>query len=122
MSAVKKNTPEAIQVVAKALSNLKSDLDISNEVLGDIIGLNASTVSRMINSGSISSAKPYEAGVLLLRAYRSLYAMLGGNIEQMKHWLNTDNTHVHGKPVEVMKSTVGLVEVVKYLDAMRGQA
>jgi len=122
MSAVKQITPEAIQVVAKALRSLKTDLDISNEVLGNIIGLNSSTVSRLINSGTMRSGKPYEAGVLLLRVYRSLYALLGGNIDQMKHWLNTDNDHIHGKPVELMKSTVGLVEIVKYLDAMRGRA
>lgn len=122
MAAIEMDAPQANVVVAKALANLKDELALSNVELGNIIGIDSSTVSRFIKKGELNASKPREAGLLLIRIYRSLYAILGGNVKMMNHWLRTENSHVHGIPLERIQSLVGLVEVVKYLDAMRGRA
>ncbi len=122
MNTVRSNPPVSEEVVAKALINTKKELGLSNEVVGNIIGVNASTMSRIVKNGQIKNAKTLEASLLLIRVYRSLYAILGGSHEAMRHWLNTQNRHLHGIPVLQLQEMVGLVNVVQYLDAMRGRA
>ena len=122
MSALESINPTATEVVAKALINTKKELGLTNEVLGNIIGMDPSTVSRLIKRKNIKSGKVMETGLLLIRVYRSLYAILGGDHKAMKHWLNTENRHVQGKPLERLQEISGLVHVVTYLDAMRGRA
>jgi uncharacterized protein (DUF2384 family) len=123
MSAVQNAELKKTQVVAKALINVKEELSLSSETIGRIIGADASTVSRINKNKDMQENKSFEAALLLIRIYRSLYAMLGGSQRAMHHWLNTGNRDFNGKsPIELMKSLVGLVEVVQYLDAMRGHA
>ena len=93
MNTIRSNMPVAEEVVAKALINTKKELDLSNEVVSNII-----------------------------RVYRSLYAILGGSQEAMRHWLTTQNKHLRGTPIVQLQEMVGLVNTVQYLDAMRGRA
>lgn len=111
------------QVVTKALFNVKKELGLSNDVVGQIIGADAATVSRMQKKMDMKQNKVYEASVLMIRVYRSLYAILGGSSDAMRHWLTTNNLDFdQKKPLDKMKTTVGLVNTVEYLDAMRGHA
>lgn len=121
MSVLTNTDSTRTAVAAKALINAKEALGLSGEVVGQIIGADASTVSRIARRGDMAENKSFEAAVLLLRVYRSLYALRGGNLDAMKHWLNTPNLDFDGEPpLAAMKRWVGLVEVVQYLDAMRG--
>ncbi len=122
MNTIKSHKPSKEEVVAKALVNTKSELGLTNADIGNIIGVDASTMSRIIKSGTMKEGKPLEASLLLVRVYRSLYAILGGNREAMRHWLNTDNTHLNGKPILKLQEIIGLANTVQYLDAMRGHA
>ena len=123
MSAVNLESPKNTEVVAKALMNVKEEFSLSNEVVGAIIGADASTVFRIGKKGDMKKNKSFEAALLLIRVYRSLFALLGGSHEAMRHWLNTENKDFQKqKPLTLMASWVGLVEVVQYLDAMRGHA
>jgi hypothetical protein len=111
------------QVVTKALFNSKQDLGLSNDVVGQIIGADPATVSRMQKKMDMKKNKVYEAAVLMIRVYRSLYAILGGSTDAMQHWLNTNNLDFDQRtPLDKMKTIVGLVNTVEYLDAMRGHA
>ena len=59
--------------------------------------------------------------LLFLRIYRSLDALVGGDDARAREWLAAPNDHVGGVPVERMMTVEGLVDVVQYLDAMRGR-
>jgi len=126
MLAVKHHKNEALKstkVVAKALINVKEQWSLSSEVVGQIIGADASTVSRIGKNQDMKQNKSFEAALILIRAYRSLYALVGGSKPAMVHWLTTENHDFNEqRPLDEMKSWVGLVEVVQYLDAMRGHA
>jgi hypothetical protein len=120
---LKKTTLTKTQVVTKALFNIKNELGLSNDVVGQIIGADAATVSRMQKKMDMKQNKVYEASVLMIRVYRSLYSILGGSPDAMRHWLSTSNLDFdQKKPLDKMKTTVGLVNTVEYLDAMRGHA
>lgn len=114
--------PSESQVLATALDNLKDILNISNHDLSEIIGVHRNTLSRSLNNKKIQSkSKEGECSLLLIRIYRALFALNGGNIEAMKHWLRTNNRHIQGVPLETMKTVLGLSRVVNYLDAIRGK-
>jgi len=59
--------------------------------------------------------------LLFVRLFRSLDALVGGNEVQARAWLHEANEHVGGVPAERIRQVEGLVDVVQYLDAMRGR-
>ena len=59
--------------------------------------------------------------LLFLRLYRSLDALVGGDDDKARRWLNSENTHLGGVPADRIRAVEGLVDVVQYLDAMRGR-
>lgn len=66
-------------------------------------------------------SKTGELALLLIRAYRALFALFGGNLQDMRHFLRTENRHLAGVPLQQMGQVQGLVRVVEYLDAIRGK-
>jgi DNA-binding XRE family transcriptional regulator len=114
--------PDERQVLAVALNNLKELLHLSAEDLGKIIGVHRNTVSRFLKKGEIDpKSKEGELSLLLIRVYRSLFALNGGNPDAMRHWLTTNNRHIQSIPLDAMKTVLGLSRVVNYLDAVRGK-
>jgi DNA-binding XRE family transcriptional regulator len=117
-----KSKPNERYVLAVAFGNLKEQLNLSNDDLGKIIGVHRNTVNRLLKNGGIDpQSKEGEFALLLIRVYRSLFALNGGNKEAITHWLTTNNRHIQGIPLEVMKTVLGLSRVVNYLDAIRGK-
>jgi hypothetical protein len=105
-------------VLVEALQNAGTQLGLKQSDLGRIVGKNRTAISR----GQIDPAsKAGELALLFVRCYRALYALTGGSIEQMRHWMKTENHHTGGVPAEQIKSIQGLVTVVRYLDAIRGK-
>jgi len=79
-------------------------------------------VSRLqTGRGLDPGSKEGELALLFLRLYRSLDALVGGDDERARQWLHADNHHLAGVPAERIASVEGLVDVVQYLDAMRGR-
>jgi hypothetical protein len=100
-------------VLAEALLNAGKHLGMSQADLGDIIGKDRTAISR----GRIDPAsKAGELALLFIRCYRALYVLVGGNPQQMRHWMRTENLHTGGIPAEQVKSVQGLIAVLEYLD------
>lgn len=114
--AAEKADPAA--TLAKAVLNAGKKLGLTQAELGEAIGRDRSTFHR----GRIDpSSKQGELALLLIRAYRSLYALVGGSDADLRHWMHTENAHTGGVPAEQVKSVQGLIRVVEYLDAIRGK-
>jgi hypothetical protein len=110
--------PEPQHVLATALINAGRDLGLTQAALGAVIGRDRTALSR----GRLDpQSKPGELALLLIRAYRALYALVGGETAAMRHWMHTENQHTGGIPAEQIRSVQGLVRVVEYLDAIRGK-
>ena len=120
MSTVTK--PVAASVLATAISKLKEDIKLKAQDIADIIGQHRNTTDRCLKNGELDpNSKPGELALLLIRVYRSLYAINGGDKKAIIHWLTTYNNHLNAIPLERMKTVMGLAFVVNYLDAMRGK-
>ena len=108
-------------VVMKAFVNACSHLGIGQEKMAKIIGVNRTTLNRNMNKGWDENTKTYEIQLLFIRAYRSLFAVLGGNQEAMKQWLASYNNYLRGKPLDMVERVDGISMINMYLDAMRGK-
>lgn len=105
------------EVLSKALLNAGKALGFSQAEIGRIVGKDRTSIARGLDPQSKSG----ELALLLIRCYRSLYVLVGGDGEDMKHWMHTRNHHTGGVPAEQVTSVQGLNAVVSYLDAMRGK-
>ena len=108
-------------VLAKATIAAASRLGIRNRQLGEIIGASEASVSRFKTGRPLDPAgKEGELALLFLRLYRSLDALVGGDDAKARDWLHSQNDHIGGVPAERIRTVEGLVDVIQYLDAMRG--
>lgn len=128
MQTLKTNLPDTSanrkQVLTKALISMADILQLSQKDLSEIVGLSESTFSRLFkNEGTLINPETKEGqlALLLLRFYRSLDALFGGNSNQCRLWLRSNNQHLNDIPINLIKTIEGLVFVIQYLDAMRGK-
>ena len=110
--------PDPRRVLASALVSAGKELGLTQADLGAVIGRDRTALSR----GQLDpTSKSGELALLVIRAYRALYALVGGDREAMRHWMRTENLHTGGVPSEQIRSVQGLSRVVEYLDAIRGR-
>ncbi len=113
-------TPDT--VLCKALLSTQQQLELSQTELGQSIGLDRSSISRLQKRGTLKpDSKPGELATYLIRIYRALYVLMGGDHATMRHWMETNNRHLQAVPKQLIASAEGLVRVMHYLDAMRGK-
>ncbi len=121
MSALIRPVADTDAVLAKALLNTREQLGLTQQELADIVGVHRTAISRWAEGGLRVQSKTGELALLLIRVYRSLFALFGGNLADMQHFLRTDNRHLDAPPLALMLQVQGLVRVVEYLDAIRGK-
>lgn len=118
------NTPEPAaqgRVVTKAVMAAADRLGLNAARTADILGLSAPTVSRMKRLDFLlePGSKPFELAVLLIRVFRSLDAIAGGDEAVAKNWLRNHNTALGAAPADMLATITGLIDVLSYLDARR---
>ncbi|MEO8621408.1 MAG: MbcA/ParS/Xre antitoxin family protein [bacterium] len=114
--------PKPDLVLAKAALSAAERLGLRNKQLAWVIGSSEASVSRLQNGRGLDpESKEGELALLFLRLYRSLDALVGGDDAKARDWLNAMNDHLGGTPAERIRGIEGLVDVVQYLDAMRGR-
>ena len=113
-------------IINEAVVNAAKILELRQSELTRIIGPKKTQMSDLfnknINAIHHSDTVYWDHAILFLRLFRSLYALFGEDKEQSQEWLKNYNYHLNGVPLELSKTTQGLVHVVSYLDAMRGVA
>lgn len=122
MSSLLKQPVEKKVVLAKAVLNAAEQLGLKQAQLAAVIGVHRTAISRLKNNPELDPAsKQGELALLLIRLYRALYALTGGDIEWMRHFMNTPNRVTAGVPVQQIESIRGLVSVLQFVDAIRGK-
>ena len=113
----KATEPDKREILLKAVHNAAKDLGIPKGLLVHVLGRSKAHIYRPINPES----KEGELALMFVRVYRALYALMNGDLENMRHWMYDQNKGVAGVPVELIQTAEGLVTVLQYLDAMRGK-
>jgi uncharacterized protein (DUF2384 family) len=104
-------------VLTKAVLRAAERLGLTDVVLSRVLGVSAATVSRMRNEcRAVDRGKPFELAVLLVRLYRSLDAIVGGDDAVARQWMVNINTALAARPLDLVVTVIGLVHVIEYLD------
>jgi hypothetical protein len=114
--------PRAAVVLTRAVLRAAEMLGLSQKELAGVLGVSPASLSRLYKGARWvdPKSKEGEIAVLFLRVFRSLDALMGGSQEKSRQWLHSENTHLGGAPARLIETVPGLVHVLEYLDAMRG--
>ncbi len=107
------------RVMAKAAFNAALELGLTQRELAAAIGVSEATVSRMRGGGHALGGKPMELAACLVRVFRSLDAIAGGDPDTIRGWMAGENADLRGVPRDLVATATGLVGVMTYLDAVR---
>jgi hypothetical protein len=118
--------PDSKPVVAKAFYNAADVLNLNRQEIRDLLGVSEPTISRHRSDLDAKNAirfdeKRTELALLFIRVYRSLLALLGGDEENARKWFDASNAYLGATPRKQIQTIGGLVDVIQYLDAMRGK-
>jgi hypothetical protein len=113
--------PRRHVVLTRAALRAADLLGVARKDLAVVLGISASTVSRLDDRPLDPARKEGELAVLFVRLFRSLDALLGGNADKARQWMHATNRHLGGVPAERIRTVTGLVDAIEYLDAMRGK-
>jgi uncharacterized protein (DUF2384 family) len=114
---------EAAAVVTKAAIRAADRLHVPANTLAAIFGVSEATISRM-KRGKFRvepNTKPFELGVLFVRLFRSLDAIVGGDDQVAAAWLANPNAALDARPIDKIQTVAGLIDVIAYLDARRAR-
>ena len=114
-------SPSPAGVLTRAVGRAAELLGLSQKELAGVLGVSPSTVSRLPARHIEPGSKEGELALLFLRVYRSLDALLGGNVDGCRRWFHARNAHLGAIPAQMIQKVTGLLHVAEYLDAMRGK-
>jgi uncharacterized protein (DUF2384 family) len=112
------------RVLTLAVAETTRRLKLRSTELTAIIGVSQPTASRLLNGKFqlAEGAKSWELGAHLVRLYRSLASMVGGDDELARTWLRSANEAFGGRtPLDAIRSVEGLVHACDYVDAHRAR-
>lgn len=105
------------EVLLEALLQAGSKLGLSQTEIGKIISLDLSDEIHRIDPDSLAG----ETALKLIRCYTSLHVLVGGQTEDIQHWMHTENSGTGGVPAEQVQTVSGLMQVLEYLEWMRSK-
>ena len=110
-------------LVAEGVQRIAEFWALTNEGLGEILGLSDSTVSRLRNGNwqFQSGTKSFELAQYLLRLFRSLDSLMGSDDAAARSWLASENSELGGRPIDMIRSIRGLSDVADYVDDYRAR-
>lgn len=109
------------KVLSKALVRSAALMGLNGSRLAVAIGVSESSVSRLSTGARTIElgTKEAELAALLIRCFRSLDALVGGDDTQRRAWMAAHNRALNGVPRDLVASAQGLVTTLAYLDRMR---
>lgn len=110
-------------VLAEAVRRVADYWHLTNEGLGEILGLSGSTVSRLRNGSWRFQArtKSFELAQYLTRLFRSLDSLVGSDDAAARSWLESENLDLDGRPLDLIRTISGLTLVADYVDDYRAR-
>ncbi len=114
--------PDPAIVLTKATLRAAYQLGLSHKDLAQVLGVSEASVSRLkSNQRAISpQSKEGDLALTLIRIFRSLDPLVGGDPSRGKRWMASPNRALAGQsPKALIGSVNGLARTLAYLDGMR---
>ena len=113
--------PSRSSVITEAVVNAAEKLGLNKAETAKTLCVSPSTVTRYWDGDAEirDGTSEFKLAVLLVRVFRSLDAVVGGDDASMRSWMTTVNTVLGDHPKTLVQDIEGLVHVGDYLDARR---
>lgn len=122
MTALLRQDTSKHVVLAKAVLSVAEQLGLKQSQLANILGVHRTAISRLKTNPTLDpTSKQGELALLLIRFARALYVLTDGDATWIQHFMNTPNHVTGGIPVQQIETIQGLVQVVQFVDAIRGK-
>jgi hypothetical protein len=124
VTAPKPAVADRARVLTAAVAETARRLKLRSTELTAIIGISQPSASRLLNGRYQlpEGGKPWELGAHLVRLYRSLHSLVGGDDELARTWLRSANAAFGNRvPLDVIRTVDGLVHACDYVDAHRAR-
>ena len=108
-------------LVTRAVLRVASTLRLTDEMVGHVIGVSHTTLSRMRRGRYVLTKKPFELAVLLVRLFQTLDRIVGGDEQSARCWLRSHNTMLNGAPIDKIRTMSGLTETISYFETRTGR-
>jgi len=115
--------PDPGQVLIKAVLRAADIMQLNQATLAQVLGVSPASISRMRNGAYrlVPTAKEWELATLLVRLFRGLDAIMAGDEEALRSWLDSYNTALNDKPRALLTRVAGLTRTVDYVDSYRAR-
>lgn len=116
-------TPDMARVVGTALCRAREGLGLTLQQTSAIVGLSSAFLSKLGHGRTAlePGSKPFQLSLMLIRIYRSLFPLAGGDEDAMRAWLAADNSDLGAPPLAMLANPAGLTHVLDYLDGERAR-
>lgn len=122
MSALVQTNTDPASVLAKAVLSAADQLGLKQAELAAVLGIHRTAVSRLKQSPTLDpKSKQGELALLLIRIARALFALTGGDKDWIRHFMHSPNQATGGIPARQIESIQGLIQVLHFVDALRGK-
>lgn len=122
MSALAQINPDPAAVLAKAVLSAAEQLGLKQAELAAVLGIHRTAVSRLKQNPTLEpKSKQGELALLLIRIARALFALTGGDKDWIKHFMHSPNQVTGGVPAQQIETIQGLIQVLQFVDAIRGK-
>ena len=115
---------ERARVLTQAVVEAAARLGLKTGVLRQVLGISQPTASRLLHGRYLIplDSKTWELAAQFVRLYRALFAMVGGNDELARLWLESPNRAFADRaPAEIIQRIDGLLHACEYVDAHRAR-
>lgn len=115
--------PASGAVLRRAVTRAAELLGQKRAALAEMLGVSLASAARLVRGERDidPGSKEGELALLFVRCFRSLDAVLGGDEAAARAWFDAQNSALSGCPRELVLRVPGLVDVLRYLDAMRAK-
>ncbi|MDX3775009.1 XRE family transcriptional regulator [Chromatiaceae bacterium AAb-1] len=122
MTAIPQYVPQPEVVLAKAVLRAAEQLGLKQAELAAVLGIHRTAVSRLKQNLVLDPASKHgELALLLIRVARAVFALAGGDKDWIRHFMQTPNNVTGGIPAQQVQSVHGLMQVLQFVDAVRGK-
>lgn len=118
MTAEPNSSHNTMVVLSKSTLNAAKFLGLSHTELAQLLGISELSVSQLEASTGFIDPCGHEGerAVTLIRIFRALDALVGGDEEARITWMSTQNSAIGDVPKQAIQTFSGLVQTMTYLE------
>lgn len=107
-------------ILAKAFFNASEQLNLSQTQLAVILGISEPAINKLRSEYQIDPfSQQGERALSVIRLFKALYDLSGGDQEWIQQFLNTKNRVTGGIPLKQIETAHGLVAVLQFVETIQ---